>query len=93
MSIFGFKVKTQDGSEVTLSDYKGRVTSLLIVNTVAGCGFTPQYDVKEALNKSPHPSWRQIFRPASLKNLEIHKVFLQFFSSRCMKICPPIRAR
>ena len=48
---------------------------------------------KEALNKSPHPFRRQIFRSASLKNLEIHKVFLRFFASRCMKICSPIRAR
>ena len=49
--------------------------------------------LKEALNKSPHLSWRQIFRPASLKNLEIHQVFLRFFASRCMKICSPIHAR
>ena len=28
---------------------------------------------KEALNKSPHPSWRQIFRPASLKILKYTK--------------------
>ena len=42
MSIYDFKVKAQDGSEVSLSDYKGNV--LLIVNTATGCGFTPQYD-------------------------------------------------
>lgn len=42
MSIYDFKVKAQDGSEVSLSDYKGKV--LLIVNTATGCGFTPQYD-------------------------------------------------
>lgn len=42
MSIYDFKVKAQDGSEVVLSDYKGKV--LLIVNTATGCGFTPQYD-------------------------------------------------
>ncbi len=42
MSIYDFKVKAQDGNEVSLSDYQGKV--LLIVNTATGCGFTPQYD-------------------------------------------------
>lgn len=42
MNIYDFKVKAQDGSEVSLSDYKGKV--VLIVNTATGCGFTPQYD-------------------------------------------------
>ena len=46
MSIYDFKVKAQDGSEVSLADYKGKV--LLIVNTATGCGFTPQYtDLQE----------------------------------------------
>lgn len=42
MNIYDFKVKAQDGSEVSLADYKGKV--LLVVNTATGCGFTPQYD-------------------------------------------------
>lgn len=42
MTVYDFKVKAQDGSEVSLSDYKGK--ALLIVNTATGCGFTPQYD-------------------------------------------------
>ena len=42
MNIYDFKVKAQDGSEVSLADYKGKV--LLIVNTATGCGFTPQFE-------------------------------------------------
>ena len=42
MNIYDFKVKAQDGSEVSLSDYKGKV--MLVVHTATGCGFTPQYD-------------------------------------------------
>ena len=42
MSIYDFTVKTRDGSDVSLADYRGKV--LLVVNTATGCGFTPQYD-------------------------------------------------
>lgn len=42
MSIYDFQVKARDGSDVSLSEYKGKV--LLVVNTATGCGFTPQYD-------------------------------------------------
>lgn len=42
MAIYDFTFKAQDGSEVSMADYKGKV--LLIVNTATGCGFTPQYD-------------------------------------------------
>ncbi len=42
MSIYDFSVRTQNGEEVSLAAYKGKV--LLIVNTATGCGFTPQYE-------------------------------------------------
>ena len=42
MSIYDFKVKTREGGEISLEEYRGKV--LLIVNTATGCGFTPQYD-------------------------------------------------
>jgi len=42
MSIYDYKVKKDNGEEVSISDYKGKV--ILVVNTATGCGFTPQYD-------------------------------------------------
>ena len=47
MSIYDFKVVAQDGSEVSMEDYKGKV--LVIVNTATGCGFTPQYNELQTL--------------------------------------------
>ena len=40
-SIYDFTVKAQDGTDVCMDEYRGKV--LLIVNTATGCGFTPQY--------------------------------------------------
>ena len=42
MDIYGFEVKSMNGTMVPLSDYKGKV--MLVVNTATGCGFTPQYE-------------------------------------------------
>ena len=42
MSIYDFTIKSRDGGEVSMEQYRGKV--LMIVNTATGCGFTPQYD-------------------------------------------------
>ncbi len=45
--IYSFNVKTIDGKETTLAQYKGK--AMLIVNVASQCGFTPQYSGLEAL--------------------------------------------
>lgn len=52
MEIYDYKVKTRNGSDVSLSDFKDKV--LIIVNTATGCGFTPQYEGLEKLYKKYH---------------------------------------
>lgn len=47
VSVYDFKVKTIDGKETSLAQYKGK--ALLIVNTASQCGYTPQYAGLEAL--------------------------------------------
>jgi glutathione peroxidase len=47
MNVYDFTVAAQDGTPVSLADYRGKV--LLIVNTATGCGFTPQYEDLEHL--------------------------------------------
>jgi len=48
-SIHDFTVKTIDGKEKSLADYKGRV--LLVVNVASECGYTPQYEGLEKLHE------------------------------------------
>jgi glutathione peroxidase len=47
--IYSFQVKTIDGKETTLADFKGK--ALLIVNVASQCGFTGQYKGLEALHR------------------------------------------
>ena len=58
MSIYDYKVKKRDGSELDLAELKGKV--LLIVNTATGCGFTPQYEGLEKLYKDYHDKGLEI---------------------------------
>lgn len=50
MSLYDFQVKTIDGEEKSLKEYKGSV--LLIVNTATKCGFTPQLTGLQQLHET-----------------------------------------
>jgi len=52
MSIYDYSVPKTDGTELALSDYKGKV--MLIVNTATGCGFTPHYEPLEKMYEKYH---------------------------------------
>lgn len=58
MSVYDFKVKAMDGSEVALSDFKGKV--LMIINSATECGFTPQYPGLQDLYNKYHEKGLEI---------------------------------
>jgi len=49
-SVHDFTLKSIDGKEVSLSQFKGK--KLLIVNVASQCGYTPQYKDLEELSKT-----------------------------------------
>ncbi len=46
-TIYGFKVKSLDGTTINFKQYKGK--KIMIVNTASKCGNTPQYEELEKL--------------------------------------------
>ena len=50
--IYEIPVKTIDGEETNLSEYKGK--PLLIVNVASKCGLTPQYEGLQKLYDEYH---------------------------------------
>lgn len=52
-TVYDFTVKSIDGREQPLLDFRGK--ALLIVNVASKCGFTPQYDGLEKLQREYGP--------------------------------------
>jgi glutathione peroxidase len=54
MSLHDFTMKTIDGKDRSLADFRGQV--VLVVNTASECGFTPQYAGLEKLHERFAPN-------------------------------------
>jgi len=58
MNLYDFTVKDQNGEDVSLSEFAGKV--VLVVNTATGCGFTPQYTELQELYDECHDAGLEI---------------------------------
>ena len=75
-NLYDFKATDIDGKEVDLSELQGKVA--LVVNTASKCGFTPQYEGLEELQRTYDwvKSWgmlEQTESPLQLVNIEVQK--------------------
>jgi len=52
MSVHDIGVRTIDGSDTTLAEFKGK--ALMVVNVASKCGFTPQYEALQKLYTDYH---------------------------------------
>lgn len=57
-NFYDYSLSRADGSEVKMSDLKGKV--VMVVNTATGCGFTPQYEPIEKMYKDYHDKGLEI---------------------------------
>jgi glutathione peroxidase len=63
-TIYDFTMKTIDGKDRSLAEYKGEV--VLVVNVASYCGYTPQYkDLEEVYEKYKGKGFRIIAFPAN----------------------------
>lgn len=63
-SVYDFTMKTIDGKDKSLAEYKGDV--LLVVNVASQCGYTPQYkDLEEVFEKYKGKGLRILAFPAN----------------------------
>ena len=61
-TLFDFTVKSIDGKEVHLSEYKGKAKAFLIVNVASACGYTDgNYKELQAIYQELHPKGLEIF--------------------------------
>lgn len=63
-TVYSFAMKTIDGKEQPLSEYRGNV--LLVVNVASQCGYTPQYkDLQAVYEKYKDQGFRILAFPAN----------------------------